>query len=137
RSRNGGKGRAATKRRSLAANRRSSSISCAATGAPPLPRSRTQPGGSRTRFAAPSAARSRGSLDWLSNPRTAAAAESIGFARMPDPSMETLEQWLRAIPKLPDSKLADQWAALFGRPPPRGISQRLLELAAAYQAQAN
>jgi len=54
---------------------------------------------------------------------------------MPDPSMQTLEQRLRAVPKLPDCKLVEAWAALFGRPPPRGISQRLLELAAAYQAQ--
>jgi hypothetical protein len=51
--------------------------------------------------------------------------------------MQTLEQRLRAIPKLADSTLAEEWAALFGRPPPRGISRRLLELAAAYQAQAN
>ena len=55
---------------------------------------------------------------------------------MPDPSRQTLEQWLTAIPQLPDSQLAEEWAALFGRPPPRGISRRLLELAAAYQAQA-
>jgi hypothetical protein len=56
---------------------------------------------------------------------------------MPDPSMQSLEQRLRAIPKLADSTLAEAWAALFGRPPPRGLSRRLLELAAAYQAQAN
>jgi hypothetical protein len=56
---------------------------------------------------------------------------------MPDPSMQTLEQPLDAIPKLPESQLVEQWAALFGRPPPRGISRRLLELAAAYNAQAN
>ena len=56
---------------------------------------------------------------------------------MPDPSTQTLEQRLDAIPKLPESQLAEAWAALFGRPPPRGISRRLLELAAAYQAQAN
>jgi hypothetical protein len=49
--------------------------------------------------------------------------------------MQTLEQRLRAIPQLPDSKLVEGWTALFGRPPPRGISRRLLELAAAYQAQ--
>jgi hypothetical protein len=56
---------------------------------------------------------------------------------MPDPALQTLEQRLNAIPKLPDSQLAKEWAALFGRPPPRGISRRLLELAAAYDAQAN
>jgi hypothetical protein len=28
------------------------------------------------------------------------------------------------------------WASLFGRPPPKGMSRRLLELAAAYEAQA-
>jgi DUF2924 family protein len=56
---------------------------------------------------------------------------------MPDPSKQTLQQRLDAIPKLPDCKLAEAWTALFGRPPPRGISRRLLELAAAYQAQAN
>ena len=55
---------------------------------------------------------------------------------MPDPSMQRLGQRLRAVPKLPDCKLVEAWAALFGRPPPRGISRRLLELAAAYQAQA-
>ena len=56
---------------------------------------------------------------------------------MPDPSMQRLGQRLRAVPKLPDCKLVEAWAALFGRPPPRGLSRRLLELAAAYQAQAN
>ena len=55
---------------------------------------------------------------------------------MPDPSRQTLEQWLKKIPQLPDSKLVEGWAALFGRPPARGLSRRLLELAAAYQAQA-
>jgi hypothetical protein len=52
-------------------------------------------------------------------------------------SMPSIEQRLNAIPKLPDSKLAEGWAALFGRPPPPGLSRRLLELAAAYHAQAN
>src|SRR5262245_35786792 len=56
---------------------------------------------------------------------------------MPSPSMQTLEQRLNAMPKLPDCKLAEAWAAHFGRPPPRGLSRRLLELAAAYHAQAN
>jgi hypothetical protein len=51
--------------------------------------------------------------------------------------MQTLEQWLSEVPKLPDCKLAEAWAALFGRPPPCGVSRRLLELAAAYQAQAS
>jgi DUF2924 family protein len=55
---------------------------------------------------------------------------------MPDPSKQTLQQRLDAIPKLPESQLAEAWAALFGRPPPRGMSRRLLELAAAYEAQA-
>ena len=55
---------------------------------------------------------------------------------MPDPALQTLEQRLNAIPKLPDSQLTKEWAALFGRPPPRRLSRRLLELAAAYQAQA-
>ena len=56
---------------------------------------------------------------------------------MRNPSMASLEQRLNAIPKLPESELAERWVALFGHPPPRGISRRLLELGAAYQAQAS
>jgi hypothetical protein len=32
--------------------------------------------------------------------------------------------------------LCDAWAGLFGRPPPKGVSRRLLEYAAAYHMQA-
>jgi hypothetical protein len=55
---------------------------------------------------------------------------------MADPSIATLEKQLAAIPKLDDSALGAGWTALFGRPPPPGLSRRLLELAAAHHAQA-
>ncbi len=43
---------------------------------------------------------------------------------------------LAAIPDLPRTALVERWAEAFGRPPPKGISRRLLEHAAAYQLQA-
>ena len=43
---------------------------------------------------------------------------------------------LAAIPSLPRAALVEQWTEAYGRPPPKGISRRLLEYAAAYQLQA-
>ena len=49
---------------------------------------------------------------------------------------QTLEDRLNEIPELDDATLGRAWVALFRRPPPKTISRRLLELAAAYEAQA-
>ncbi len=43
---------------------------------------------------------------------------------------------LAAIPGLPRAALIERWTEAYGRPPPKGISRRLLEYAAAYHLQA-
>ncbi len=55
---------------------------------------------------------------------------------MADLPGRTLEEQLAEIPRLDASVLGAAWAELFGRPPPKCLSRRLLEHAAAYQAQA-
>jgi hypothetical protein len=52
------------------------------------------------------------------------------------PGRRTLEDQLNDIPQLDNVALGQAWAALFGRPPSPTTSRRLLELAAAYEAQA-
>jgi hypothetical protein len=47
-----------------------------------------------------------------------------------------LEKRLSEIGQLDMDALRRAWAVMFGRPPPKSISRRLLELAAAYDAQA-
>ena len=42
---------------------------------------------------------------------------------------------LSAIPGLPRGDLISRWTTAHGRPPPKGISRRLLEYSAAYQVQ--
>ncbi len=42
---------------------------------------------------------------------------------------------LAAIPELSRVALIKRWAAAYGRPPPKGVSRRLLEHAAAWQLQ--
>ncbi len=42
---------------------------------------------------------------------------------------------LAAIPDLPRAALVERWAAAYGRPPPKGMSRRLLEYAAAWHLQ--
>jgi hypothetical protein len=49
---------------------------------------------------------------------------------------QTLEDQLAEIPSLDMLALRSAWAGMFGRVPPKGLSRRLLELAAAYHAQA-
>lgn len=44
---------------------------------------------------------------------------------------------LAAIPSLPRADLMERWTAAYGRPPPKGLSRRLLEYAASYHTQAN
>lgn len=55
---------------------------------------------------------------------------------MADVAGRRLEDQLPEIPRLDASALGAAWAELFGRPPPKGLSRRLLEHAAAYHAQA-
>ena len=56
---------------------------------------------------------------------------------MPNRSAESgLAEGLAAIPGLPRETLLGRWTDAYGRPPPKGISQRLLEYAAAYHLQA-
>jgi hypothetical protein len=53
-----------------------------------------------------------------------------------DPPVRTLEDRLAEIARLDEPALRLAWESMFGRPPPRGLSRRLLEHAAAYNAQA-
>ena len=55
---------------------------------------------------------------------------------MPDPTLQALEARLAGIAQLDMPALQSAWAGRFGRLPPKGLSRRLLELAAAYGAQA-
>ena len=55
---------------------------------------------------------------------------------MPDPTLRALEARLAGIAHLDMPALQSAWAGRFGRLPPKGLSRRLLELAAAYGAQA-
>lgn len=49
---------------------------------------------------------------------------------------ETVEEQLQAIPHLSRAKLVERWTNIHQRPPPKGLSRRLLEYAAAYDVQA-
>jgi hypothetical protein len=51
-------------------------------------------------------------------------------------SQEKMALTLGAISNLPRATLVEQWEAAVGQPPPKGISRRLLEFAAAYELQA-
>jgi hypothetical protein len=42
---------------------------------------------------------------------------------------------LAVIPELSRTALVERWAAAYGRPPPKGLSRRLLEYAAAWHLQ--
>ena len=48
---------------------------------------------------------------------------------------EDVANELVAIPELSRAALVERWAAAYGRPPPKGISRRLLEYAAAWHLQ--
>lgn len=49
---------------------------------------------------------------------------------------KNVAEGLAAIPGLPRATLIERWKRAYGRPPPKGISRRLLEYAAAYHLQA-
>ena len=51
------------------------------------------------------------------------------------PSDEQLERNLLALAEASRGELIDRWSAAYGRTPPKGISRRLLERAAAYEMQ--
>ena len=48
---------------------------------------------------------------------------------------ERVEAQLALIGTLPRATLVERWTEAYGRPPPKGISRRLLEYAAAYHLQ--
>ena len=48
---------------------------------------------------------------------------------------EGLAEEIAGIPGLPRKALVERWEKTYGRPPPKGISRRLLEYAAAYDLQ--
>ncbi len=50
-------------------------------------------------------------------------------------SPEFVAEKLAAIPDLPRAELIELWTTAYGRPPPKGLSRRLLEYAAAYHVQ--
>ena len=55
---------------------------------------------------------------------------------MADSTVSKLDDRLAEIARLDLDTLQAAWAGMFGRLPPKGLSRRLLELAAAYHAQA-
>ena len=73
--------------------------------------------------------------------RTAEPTRSAGHTRpgskwAPDPrSGAEIAEALRRIAELPREALIDAWVKACGHPPPKGISQRLLQYAAAYHLQ--
>lgn len=50
-------------------------------------------------------------------------------------SLESVAENLTAIPDIPRAELTERWTTAYGRPPPKGLSRRLLEYAAAYHVQ--
>jgi hypothetical protein len=60
----------------------------------------------------------------------------IGSLSVAEGKTRLLDDRLAEIPRLDMPALQSAWAGMFGRAPPKGLSRRLLELAAAYQAQA-
>ena len=54
---------------------------------------------------------------------------------MADPTLRSLDDRLAEIARLDVPALRAAWAGLFGQPPPKGLSRRLLEHAAAYHVQ--
>jgi len=58
---------------------------------------------------------------------------TVGVDLQVDP--DTLAGSLASLPTLTRGTLVERWAAAFGRPPPKGISRRLLERAVAHQLQ--
>ena len=52
------------------------------------------------------------------------------------PLSDSVTDQLAAIPDLSRNDLIERWTQAYSRPPPRGLSRRLLEYAAAYQIQA-
>ena len=48
---------------------------------------------------------------------------------------ESLAEELAGLPGLPRKALVERWEKAYGRPPPKGISRRLLEYSAAYYLQ--
>jgi hypothetical protein len=63
-------------------------------------------------------------------------AVSTGSPGVAKAGPETLDERLAEIPQLDILALRSAWAGMFGRMPPKGLSRRLLELAAAYYMQA-
>ena len=75
------------------------------------------------------------------NGQTAKPARSVGHTGprskwAPDPgSGADIVEALQRIAELPREALIDAWAKAYGRSPPKGISRRLLQYAAAYHLQ--
>lgn len=59
---------------------------------------------------------------------------TVGVDLRVDP--DALADYLASLPTLPRDTLVERWTAVFGRPPPKGMSRRLIERAVAYQLQA-
>ena len=52
-------------------------------------------------------------------------------------SLEEIERQVRSVSDLPRAQLVERWIKIYRSPPPKGISRRLLERAAAYHLQAD
>lgn len=79
----------------------------------------------------------RGSASPALAGRSGPAAVPTESSSTTNATIRTLDDRLAKIARLDVPALQAAWIALFGRPPPKGVSRRLLEHAAAYAAQAN
>lgn len=66
--------------------------------------------------------------------RNAKSGDSSIFSRRKQDPEGVAEQ-LAALPDLPREVLVEKWIVAYGRPPPKGLSRRLLVYAAAYHIQ--
>ena len=69
------------------------------------------------------------------NPDADGHGSSVAIAA-PASHESAIDATLRELARLPLEVLRQTWARRFGQPPPKSMSRRLLELAAAYQVQA-
>ncbi len=72
----------------------------------------------------------------MSGPGEPAGRHSSGPGRATSPTGTLpVQDKIAALPDLSRAALIEQWSRAYGRPPPKGLSRRLLEYAAAYNLQ--
>ena len=72
----------------------------------------------------------------MTGPSEQAGPHSSGAGRAASPTgTPPVQDKIAALPDLSRAALIEQWTTAYGRPPPKGLSRRLLEYAAAYNLQ--